>query len=413
MTTSNIERVQLAELARDLVEIPSVTSDSASNHKVLDYLENYFKQQCSKKWKTKRICKKSSKHPMLYIGSRHVMDSFHSKILFLIHTDVVPGSKCKVMDEFGKDLQSETRNYKGKIYGRGVSDMKGPSAALLQVLSQLDPESVDIAMLCVTDEEIGGIDGAKHAFNHMTTVEDEYTKKVYGKNIDCEICHCPDGGDFFKLVTHEKGVLRFKLRNTGKAAHSAYPWLGVNAIKNLCTDLDLIQNTHYKKKSGSKAIKACVFNNGAGLWHTTMNISNINGGEYSAINVVPDYAEATVCCRFTEDHTKESLKVIIASAIENNSKTEFIFEQNMLDVKHETNKFFHSAEKVLIETLKRPKIEYSKGNGTSDAHWASFTTIMFKPDGGDLHQEGEWLDFDSLVQYYECIKNVVQEWATL
>ncbi len=50
-----------------------------------------------------------------------------------------------------------------------------------------------------------------------------------------------------------------------------------------------------------------------------MSISTLNSGENTAINVVPDYAKATVCCRFTEEHTKESLKSIIKNAIKHNS----------------------------------------------------------------------------------------------
>ena len=82
----------------------------------------------------------------------------------------------------------------------------------------------------------------------------------------------------------------------------------------------------------------------------------------------------------------------------------------MLYVEQKRNKYFSLAEKSLAKVLGKKSIEYSKGNGTSDAHWADFTTIMFKPNGGNLHQEGEWVDFPSLVQYYKCCKLLLEEW---
>lgn len=33
------------------------------------------------------------------------------------------------------------------VYGRGVSDMKGPAACLLHIMSELDPDLHDLAML--------------------------------------------------------------------------------------------------------------------------------------------------------------------------------------------------------------------------------------------------------------------------
>ena len=89
--------------------------------------------------------------------------------------------------------------------------------------------------LCVaavaTDEEIGGFDGAKFCF-----------ADAEGPHITCDVCHCPDGGDGFKIVTHEKGVLRLKLIADGHNAHSAYPWHGKNAIQHLMHDLKALEN---------------------------------------------------------------------------------------------------------------------------------------------------------------------------
>lgn len=42
-------------------------------------------------------------------------------------------------------------------------------------------------------------------------------------------------------MTHEKGVLRARLVANGHNAHSAYPWLGRNAIDLLFEDIDSLR----------------------------------------------------------------------------------------------------------------------------------------------------------------------------
>jgi acetylornithine deacetylase/succinyl-diaminopimelate desuccinylase-like protein len=42
-------------------------------------------------------------------------------------------------------------------------------------------------------------------------------------------------------VTHEKGVLRARLVANGHNAHSAYPWLGRNAIDMLFADISRLK----------------------------------------------------------------------------------------------------------------------------------------------------------------------------
>src|SRR5207244_10194131 len=75
------------------------------------------------------------------------------------HMDVVPIEEGWQHNPFGSDVVD------GRIYGRGVSDMKGTIASLLTALEvmhvlQIEPR-YDIHCIICTDEEIGVYLGAK------------------------------------------------------------------------------------------------------------------------------------------------------------------------------------------------------------------------------------------------------------
>jgi hypothetical protein len=36
---------------------------------------------------------------------------------------------------------------------------------------------------------------------------------------------------------------------------------------------------------------------------------------------------------------------------------------------------------------------------------------MFKPHGGGLHQDGEWVDFPSLMVYYGIAQELLARWS--
>eukprot|EP00126_Sphaerothecum_destruens_P009570 Sdes_comp20536_c0_seq6m15218 len=246
--------------------------------------------------------------------------------------------------------------------------MKGPVSCILQILLEINPEVCDVACVVVTDEEIGGIDGAKYAFLDQN-----------GPKISCDVCLIADGGDGFKLVTHEKGVLRFRLSaKSGKAAHSAYPWNGENAIQSVMQDLQRLLNCSdskgrliFNNSSYPKHIDSLSFEN----WHTTLVPTMIQGG--TAVNQVPGTADVIVDIRYTEMWQISDLKSNIEKHVKN-CQIAYIFEQPML-ISDPHSIYMQEAKKTMEDTL-GTQVSLSRGHGTSDGHWAPhFTVIMFKP----------------------------------
>eukprot|EP01135_Chromosphaera_perkinsii_P010246 Nk52_evm1s2072 gene=Nk52_evmTU1s2072 len=393
----------LLSLTEDLCRIPSASNDIPQNITCLDHIQALFR---STRWSLTRFCKTSPSkqhHPALYISSRpQNSKSHHSKVLHLCHIDVVPADAydCQLKKKKG----GSTRDI---LYGRGVSDMKGPVACILHMLLAIeDPSQYDLAVLIVSDEEIGGLDGAKYCF-----LDEDGPKVTY------DVCFIADGGDGFKLVTHEKGVLRFTLTpKDAKAAHSAYPWLGRNGIIAVMDDLQrILKCTH--PETGEE-----IFNNpntnksaqdtgGVAFphWYTTMVPTLIEGG--TAVNQVPGTACVTVDVRYTEVIPLDKLKQFIVDSSQA-CNVDFFFEQPILfsDPRHP---YMIRAHEEMETVLGRP-VELSRGHGTSDGHWAppgGSCIIMYKPDGGDLHQKNEWVDLDSLCLHFDITSRLTELWA--
>ena len=85
-----------------------------------------------------------------------------------------------------------------------------------------------------------------------------------------------------RAVTAAKGVLRWKLRTIGKAAHSAKPHLGVNAINQMAQVLLALEQDAIALDSTKHRL----------LGPATLNVGLIRGGEQ--INFVPDTCEIAI-----------------------------------------------------------------------------------------------------------------------
>lgn len=403
-------------MLEQLVAIPSEPGNVAAKQQCVDFVRTYLH---GTRWTLVDLCAPGDRRsPVLYVTS-HAAGTWHSRLLLLVHLDVVP-------HDAGYRLTDG--DAPGMVRGRGVSDMKGPAVALLHWLRHTDPTTVDAAMLVVTDEESGGLDGARFAFCDPS-----------GPHITCDVCHCPDGvlrhlrrscsaaavdshsarcwwwrwwpsarpvytdagGDDFRLVTHEKGVLRARLITTGVPAHSAYPWLGHNAILQLYADISNLLQTVLERTR-------LFDNSGPGQWYTTMQPTMMRGGD--APNQVPGTAECVIDVRFTEDWTAEVLKAVVQQCVSKSTRVEFIFEQPML-LCPPASPYMQEAQRVMERHLGSP-VQFTRGHGTSDGHWASFPVVMFKPSGGGLHQRDEWLDFPSLLTYHAIAAELMSRWAS-
>jgi acetylornithine deacetylase len=156
-----------------------------------------------------------------------------------------------------------------RIYGRGSCDAKGILAAQVAAADQLRRDGEErIGLLFVVGEERGS-DGARTA--NLAAAGSRYL--VDGEPTDS------------RLGLATRGVLRLKLKASGRAAHSSFPDLGESAIDRL---LDALI-----------ALRGITFADDPVLGRTHYTIGLIAGGV--APNVVSPAAEAEVMFRTVGD----------------------------------------------------------------------------------------------------------------
>ena len=156
-----------------------------------------------------------------------------------------------------------------RLHGRGACDAKGIAAAMLcaaERLANAGEERVDL--LFVVGEEKGS-DGARAA-NHLPATS---RFLVNGEPTES------------KLASGAKGSQRVIVRTRGRAAHSAYPELGVSAIEPMLALLPTL-----------KGLRLPI---DPVLGETTVNIGTIHGG--TEANIIPALCESELMFRLVSD----------------------------------------------------------------------------------------------------------------
>ena len=129
------------------------------------------------------------------------------------------------MDTVGVDGMTvepfQPRIRDGHLFGRGSCDTKGGLAAMLAAVLGLASErqtpACDVWLAAVVDEE--------HAYRGVLSLVDGIATAD-----GCTAAAIVAEPTSLRIVSATKGVLRFQIRLTGRAAHSSKPHLGTSAI---------------------------------------------------------------------------------------------------------------------------------------------------------------------------------------
>ena len=208
-------------------------------------------------------------------------------IVFAGHTDVVPTGP---LDQWQSDPFTPTHR-DGKLYGRGVSDMKASLAAFVVAVEEFVAAQPDTALsigfLITSDEEGPANDG--------TVIVCELLKQR-GETLDYCIVGEPTSlertGDMIK--NGRRGTMSGKLTVKGVQGHIAYPHLAKNPIHLLAPAL--------------AELVAIEWDQGNAFFQpTSWQVSNIHGGT-GASNVIPGTVVVDFNFRFCTESTPESLQ---------------------------------------------------------------------------------------------------------
>lgn len=261
--------MDLFELTRTLIDIPSVTGEEAQ---VGEFLASYLGG----------LGYHVELQPVE--GARcNVIATTAAppRIVFSTHLDTVPP-------------HISSREDAESIFGRGACDAKGIIAAQIFAAERLRAEGMaELGLLFTVDEELASA-GAQIANAHLLASECRYL--INGEPTDN------------LLATGTKGSLRFTITTAGSAAHSAYPEQGESAVEKL---LDVLES-----------VRRCEWPVDEVFGETTCNIGVIVGG--TRPNVIAAEANAELQIRLVT--SVAPIKKLLTEAIAGRAQVEYSSE---------------------------------------------------------------------------------------
>lgn len=260
-------------LLRQLVAIPSVNPALADNDairgeaRLVAWLETWLAEHG---FRTERVGRTPDRPNLL---ARLGAVEPRKTILCESHLDTV-GVSGFAGDPFVLRLD------KGRLYGRGACDTKGPLAAFLaalddEVRATLDRSDVQVAWLGAIGEETGNL-GAEEAVAAGLRAD------------ECIVLEPTE----LRIVPAHKGACWFSVATRGRAAHGSDPSRGDNAILKMPEVWRILQE---------EAAEAAQRRSDSVLGTPTVSVGTIHGG--TGTNVVPDRCEIQVDRRLMPGET--------------------------------------------------------------------------------------------------------------
>lgn len=301
------------------------------------------------------------------------------KLWLAAHVDVVPG---------GLHL-FKPRIANGRMFGRGVFDMKFAIACYLELMKDLGPDAkyYDLGLMFTSDEEIGGFSGVKLLLE----------KNGYRGNL----VFLPDGGGPWQFEQSAKGKMVVQVRTEGVAAHASRPWHGRSAIDELQDAL-----------SEFRAYCDATFPVPQDYWQTTLATTRLQGGEGD--NMVPASAQATLDIRTVRDSDAIRIEKKFAHMEKKYPNTRFVIECAEPAYGFPRTNGYAKVFSRLAHTQHGITCGWTRSHGSSDARFFAaygIPSLLILPRAGGAHSEEEWVDLDDLARYYKVLLSFVDEVA--
>lgn len=253
-----------------------------------------------------------AKEPAVNLVARLAGGGPGRRLVFNGHLDTFPVGDAGLWTM--PPLGGEVRD--GRMYGRGVSDMKaGVAAALLTVILLADFREHlggEAVLTFVGDEETGGKWGTQYLLDNVPAASGD--AMING-----------DAGSPSVMRFGEKGQMWIEVTATGLSNHAAHVHLGVNAIERLTAALGGLAALRAMDCPIPEDIRAAIVAakpvseeiSGAGeaetLQNVTLSLGVIEGG--SSVNIIPDHARALCDIRFPPGLTVEGMTKAVAGIL--------------------------------------------------------------------------------------------------
>jgi len=372
-----IDREHLIKLLSDLVAIESINpsmkgsknGEAVIGNYVFDYLKGLGLE----------VKQEEALPGRFNILGRLAGVNSRSRLLFEAHLDTMPVEGMEI-DPFQAKIEE------GRLYGRGSCDDKASVAAMLYALKiakeQGRPNS-DIYFLGSVDEEYtfkGILHFLKGGFWAQGAVVGEPTE------LDLVIAH--------------KGMVRWRIIVTGKAAHSSKPQEGINAIVKMARIINEIESSIQPRLSLMSHPL---------VGPATLSIGKIEGG--IQINIVPDRCVIELDRRLIPgegaDSVLASFQELLMEMKSQDPELQVAMEPPFL-VDHpletdEKEEVVGVAKRAITEVLGQLKLKgVPYGTDGSKTARAGIPTIVLGPGSIDqAHTASEFVETDQVVKATE------------
>jgi succinyl-diaminopimelate desuccinylase len=292
------------------------------------------------------------------------------KIILNGHLDVVPAAA----------EQFVARRDGDRLYARGAQDMK--VSALAEALAFRELAATlpgPVALQLVTDEETGGRNGTRHQLERGVRGQFVIIGETSG----------------LRIVTDSKGMLGVTLRSAGRGAHSAYQWLGDNALVKLMRSVDRVL-ARYPVAVAEE-------------WRTTVNLARVHTPN-QARNQIPAEAEAWLDIRFpSEDHDfNQRSAPEVAAYLQSFCEPGVTAEVGFLDAPHHTDRDRPEITRLQAAALAQQyQPDFLRKHGAGDGRFygsLGIAAVAFGVGGQGQHGADEYAEISTIEPYYRALR---------
>lgn len=380
------EQEKIADLTKNLIEIPSITGKAAEAKRVFNLVDAYLGGEAgivSKTFRGKNDADGKVYESRIWGDPKSLLTP---ELLLCGHIDVVDVAEDKSY------LFAPIPN-QGILMGRGAADMKGGVAAILTAFKrrlEVDGAAAGVSLVLTSDEEHGGFGG----IGNLIANEDLKPKVVF----------IPDGeGANFDIVDSQKAPHHFKVVAKGPGGHASRAFEIDNPINRVIKVYSEMQ-----KKYALATVDDA--------WKSTFEMTVIQSLE-KAKNQIPSEVSAWFSWRWPieqirfEQGRKDMLAVCKKYRVELTEEEGF-GAACKIDNK---NAPYVQIWKAIIEKEIGKSVEYKNMHGATDGrHFYDAgirQVLVTAPISGGAHANNEWVNIDSLVQLAKAVYNYQQEIA--
>lgn len=375
---------ELKELLKSLVAFESITPEDAGCQ---DFMIDFFRSlgfQCL------RFDNAPVKNFFAHWGTEKPM------LIFAGHTDVVPVGEASKWNTPPFSLCESG----DMLFGRGVADMKGSLAAMMQMAAEFAKNNQNfkgsLGFLITSGEEGDHYNqGTPYVMTELQRLGIHPDYCIVGEPSSTTLL-----GDVIKIG--RRGSLNCRLSLHGKQGHVAYPHLASNPIHLIAPALTELINQEWDKGN-------------AHFPPTSFQITQIKSGG-QATNIIPGEIDLSFNFRYSTEHSAESLMASVNDCFKRHGlNPELKWQLSGRPFLTAQGALLSSTVKAIQEATGHSP-ELSTSGGTSDGRFIApfgVEVIELGPVNATIHQVNETVslrDLEVLAEIYlEITKQLLSD----